>query len=329
MGYLACIYIQPINEVHIMKQNKLAIAIVIISMMMTMTSVAHAQDRIERIGDKEYQQINDQWFYLTEQADTVRFSPERLIVRLKDSAGEIAQFKQSLQLNDLEIVSGPTSGGYYVLQSPAMNRGFEVKRVLLQNLLIASIEFSIFGERLTVPNDEKWSDQWNLPKVEMPPTWDITKGNPDVVIGIVDSGALLNHPDLQNCLWDDIGYNFLNPGSPPDEVFEHGTPVSGIIGAQTNNTIGVAGIAGCWDATSGTRLMILKDGNAVPTVSLTAEAIEWAADNGASVVNISTGYPDHSSILQSAVNYATNLGVTIVASAGNNGGNGSSNKSIR
>ncbi len=105
--------------------------------------------------------------------------------------------------------------------------------------------------------------------------------------------------------------------------------VSGIAGAETNNNIGVAGVSGCWDSSSGTRLMILKDGDQQPDVFLSSQAIEWAADNGAIVINMSTGYSSNSGVLQSAVNYATNLGVTIVASTGNNGGDTSNDKSIR
>lgn len=252
-----------------MKPNNLAGVIIIISLMMAITSVAHAQDRIERIGDKEYQQINDEWFYLTEQADTVRFSPERLIVRLKESAGEIAQLKQSLQLNDLEIVSGPTSGGYYVLKSPSVNRGIELNRIFSDHQDIKSVMFSEHGEWLSIPNDLFWSNQWNLPKVDMPLSWQITKGNPDIVIAVIDSGTQLDHEDIEDCLWSGIGYNAINPGTSPTDNNGHGTSVAGITGAKTNNAIGIAGVAGCWDSNSGTRLMILKVGDFVPVVEAT------------------------------------------------------------
>ncbi len=171
---------------------------VIFILVFSITHESFAQDRVERVGDQLYQQINDDWFYLTEVADTVRFSPERIIVKLKDNAGEITHFKHNLQLSDLEVAAGPTSGGFYVLHIPTTSRGFEVKRTLKANADVESVEFSIYGKRMSIPNDDKWSDQWNLPQVNMSNTWQITKGNPDVVVGIIDSGAQLNHPELQN-----------------------------------------------------------------------------------------------------------------------------------
>lgn len=217
---------------------------------------------------------------------------------------------------------------------PTDTRGFDVVRSLTGDPYVESVTFSIYGERLSVPNDPRWSDQWNLPKINMANTWDITLGDTSVVIAIIDSGADLDHEDLENSLWHGIGFNFVQPHLEPYESWTHGTPVAGIAGAQSNNGLGVAGVAGFRSSTSGTRLMILKDGNNNSDVNIvwTADAIDWAVDNGASVINISSGFPEgwpDLDYLESAVNYAIGHGVAIVAAAGNSGGNTSGNKSVR
>ena len=136
--------------------------------------------------------------------------------------------------------------------------------------------------------------------------------------------------------WDFAGggNNPLPPYSPdnnPDDTDNHGTWVSGISSAQTNNNEngsfkGISGIAGGWGSEKGVSLMVLRDGGFNPILSLTAQAINYAAQNGIKVINISSGFLPSSpdlSVLASAVNSAVNgHGVVIVASAGNSGSTG-------
>lgn len=101
--------------------------------------------------------------------------------------------------------------------------------------------------------------------------------------------------------WDFAGGNNnpVPPYEPDNDPFDtdgHGTAVAGIPGAQIHNRedgtfIGIAGIAGGWDNNQGVQLMILRDGGGENAIlSFTAQAIKYAADNGAKVINISTGY---------------------------------------
>jgi len=137
---------------------------------------------------------------------------------------------------------------------------------------------------------------------------------------------------------DLIGWDFAGGGNNPQPPFTpdnnpedtdgHGTNVSGVMSAQTNNSEGgsyrgIAGVAGGWGTSRGASLMVLRDGGYIPFESLTAQAIEYAARNGARVINLSTGYSTDYTVVRNAVNLAVNTyGVVIVASAGNNGQSG-------
>ncbi|MBE9912796.1 peptidase S8 [Paenibacillus donghaensis] len=163
-----------------------------------------------------------------------------------------------------------------------------------------------------VPNDLLFSKyQWNLPIIETNQGWDLSRGSNDVIVGIVDTGADLNHPDLQGRLLN--GYNVINPDSDPDDDVGHGTHVSGIIGAIVNNNEGVAGIS--WY----NKMLPVKalDKSGSGTTYAVAEGIIWAADNGAKVINMSLGNYADSQFLHDAVKYAYDKDVVLVAASGN------------
>jgi subtilisin family serine protease len=195
------------------------------------------------------------------------------------------------------------------------------------------------------PNDPGWEQQWGPQKINAPLAWDVTLGSPDVVMAVMDSGIRLDHPDLSSRLW-------VNPGEVPDnrmdddgngkvddlwgwrfyhdwngqtyvpaednhitDDFGHGTHAAGIAGAEINNSVGVAGIAG------GSQLMTVKVLNqyGVGWYSDIAQGIVYAVDNGARIINLSLGGDSPSQMLQDAVNYAYAHGVLAVAAAGNDG----------
>ncbi len=202
------------------------------------------------------------------------------------------------------------------------------------------------------PNDPLFPQQLHHLS-SIPQAWNFTTGSPLVVVGVIDSGILREHPDLQAnlyinpnevidgtdtdgngyiddwCGWDfvdapemaDIALgDYLEPDNDVTDENFHGTHVSGIIGAVGNNATGVAGVA--WNV----RLMPLRAGFRTSQGSGylqdddAASAIIYAADNGCHVVNMSWGDPNYSPIIADACQYAYEKGVILVASAGNDPG---------
>lgn len=141
--------------------------------------------------------------------------------------------------------------------------------------------------------------------------WDWTTGSDAVVIAVIDTGVALNHEDLKNKMF--AGYNFLAPASPPQDDEGHGTLVASVAAAETHNHIGIAGV--CWKA----KIMPLKvlDSSGQGNDLDIATAIQYAADHGAKVINMSLGGPGASFVLQDACRYAYEKGLVLVAATGN------------
>lgn len=164
------------------------------------------------------------------------------------------------------------------------------------------------------PNDPFYSKQWNLRSINMERAWEESKGS-GVTVAVIDTG-ISQVPDLADTKFVP-GYDFVNDKVEANDDNGHGTHVAGTIAQSTNNNYGVAGIA--YEA-SLMPLKVLSAGGG-GTISDIAEAIKFAADNGADVINMSLGGPGESQLLQEAIDYAHQKGVVIVAAAGNSGDN--------
>ncbi|MCP4708696.1 MAG: S8 family serine peptidase, partial [Planctomycetes bacterium] len=169
--------------------------------------------------------------------------------------------------------------------------------------------------------------------IDAPEVWQISHGSPEVTVAVIDSGVDYAHRDLRDNIWinqgeipgnhqdddgngfvDDIyGYDFYNRDGDPQDDFGHGTHCAGIIAAQGNNGLDIAGV--CW----GAKIMSLKFigpyGRGPSTEA--ASAIYYAVFNGADVISCSWGYTMNLPWIESAIEYASSQGVMVVASAGN------------
>jgi len=201
----------------------------------------------------------------------------------------------------------PTIG----VQVAAVSPGQELATAeqLKQNPLVEYAEPDYIIHGLATPSDEYFIEQWNLTRIQADQAWDITTGSTDIIIAIVDTGVDLTHPDLSSKIVS--GWDFVNDDTPQDD-HGHGTQVAGVAAAASNNSIGIAGVS--W----GAKIMPLKALNEDNWgfYSDIAEAITYAADHEAKIINLSVGKHMPSSILEEAVEHAYNKGCLLVAAAG-------------
>ncbi len=176
---------------------------------------------------------------------------------------------------------------------------------------VYSIDFIGGG---TTPNDPRYKEQWNLKAIDVEKAWQKTKGK-GITIAVIDTGVS-KVDDLKNTNFVK-GYDFVNDREDASDDNGHGTHVAGTIAQSTNNNFGVAGIA--YEA----NIMPLKvlGASGGGTISDIAEAIIFAADNGANIINMSLGGGGESKLMQEAIDYAYSKGVVIIAASGNSNRN--------
>jgi thermitase len=162
-----------------------------------------------------------------------------------------------------------------------------------------------------VVNDPFYNQQWPLKQIHFSEIETI--GIPEyapVLVAVLDTGIDCNHEDLSEKVVIEIN---LSDSISSSDLYGHGTFVAGIIGANTNNGIGIAGVA------PECRIMDVKvaDDNGQCWKSTIARGIIWATDHGAKVINISIEMKTGSSELENAVDYAWRKGAIIVAATSN------------
>lgn len=158
---------------------------------------------------------------------------------------------------------------------------------------------------------------WHLDLIQAHLAWDITKGDPNIKIAIVDNAVWVDHPDLADKIvaqYDVIyGTNNANPPSSGNaDLWSHGTHVAGLVGASTNNNLGVASIG-----YNVSLIAVKASSNDPESLSSGFPGIQWAANHGANVINMSWGGPGFSQTNQNLINSIANSGVVLIAAAGN------------
>ena len=147
--------------------------------------------------------------------------------------------------------------------------------------------------------------------LNLPAAWDLTTGAPEIVIAIVDSGVDPTHPELAGAVLP--GYDFVDDDTDASPVDFHGTGVAGTAAARANN--GIGGIGACFRC-SLMPLQVVGQGGIALNIHI-AEAIDYAVDHGAAVVNVSLIGPNSPPDLERAITRARAAGVLVVAAAGN------------
>jgi thermitase len=185
-----------------------------------------------------------------------------------------------------------------------------IREELERDPAVESVDYNYLYTASFIPGDPNFGEQWGLSTTGFENAWSTTLGS-GVSIAIVDSGADVKHEDLKH----NIGHtrDLINDDGTVEDPFKHGTHVTGIAAADTDNGIGVAG--GCPNC----RLFIAKvlDGSGSGTADDVADGIIWGVKNGAKVVNLSFAGKGDSPAVKDAVDYATRRGAIVVAAAGN------------
>ena len=314
--------------------------------------------------------------YAQDAQTTPRFVPGEVIVKMKPSGNAEAMTNS---IFGVEGGSRTTSGGEIIIKvKPSMLQGLAAAEMADETLALVDelnsrpdVEYAqpnYILERKEVPNDTRYSEQWHyfnngsgegesLGGIGLPEAWNVTKGSPDVVVAVLDTGILLNHPDIAGSPNVVPGYDMItdpriandNDGRDPDPTDTgdairagecgngppqdrgnswHGTHVAGTVGVGiTNNNRGIAGVN--WNTKVQSVRVLGKCGGTTADI---IDAIRWAAglevtgvpknQTPARVINMSLGAagvncPTQDQATQSAIRDAVLAGTAVVVAAGN------------
>ena len=246
--------------------------------------------------------------------------PGEVIVQFErdSSAAERADARAGTETSTLEGLGAP---GMKLLGIDGEASVAATIRELESDPAVASADANGIDQLQAVPNDTRFGETWGLHNVgqtvnglagtpdadiDAPEAWDIERGNTNTVIAIMDSGADLTHPDLAPMLWqnpgetpsngvdddgngfvDDFnGYDFFGAGdSDPSDDTGHGTHVAGTAAGTGDNGLGVSGVS---QRASIMVLRVCSIDQGCPQADQ-IQAINYAAENGATVLNGSLG----------------------------------------
>ena len=265
------------------------------------------------------------------------FSSTEIVVELKADYtakifckdSRVKQINDSLNLKSYTVVGNKKLKRTYLLKFKNEVDVKSVIEVYKRTNAFRFVEPNFIGNghgvMQTSPNDSNFFRQWshvnnasftlsaasNDADIDTDLAWDITQGDPNLIVAVLDSGLRMNHPEFAGRLVP--GFDFANNDPDPIDDHGHGTNVAGIILAKGDNSIGYAGVN--WNS----KIMICKILNSQNQgyYSWWADGIYYAVDNGAKVINMSVGGASSSTLLEDAINYAFSNGVSVTVSSGN------------
>lgn len=294
-------------------------------------------------------------------ASGLTHSPREIIVKLQESRANLdldslplmANWIKDYGVNRIEALTDKSNNQFYVIETNTEIPLAEIEAKRNHFSQIEYIQPNYLNVFHNTTNDPFFFQQMH-DLCQIPEAWGYTTGDEDIIIAVVDSGILFEHPDLENVIfinenedpdtntdddnngyiddwhgWDftdaptlhssALGDYTVRDNDASDENY-HGTHVSGIIAAEVNNNQGIAGVM--WK----TRLLPIRagfrttSGGGYLQDDDVSAAIIYATDMGADVINMSWGSSYYSPIIADACQYAYDRGVILVASSGNDPG---------
>lgn len=251
-----------------------------------------------------------------EQQEIVR--PGTVIYQLDANASPSDLKGLNSLLKSQGLVSERTLEGSQITIATFDHHGREkaIANILNRSGYVAFAEADYAVEPTLQPNDPSFGNQWHHNNVNSQQAWDITTGSSSVLVGVCDTGFDVNHPDLGPNLRTDLAYNAHDGTNNIYDANGHGTGSAGTLGAVGNNATGVAGAN--WGVDIIPVRIAISDGNSSAYISTMATCIEYAADNGARVVNLSYGGIQYETI-NAAAQYLRARNGLLFMSAGNSG----------
>ena len=201
-----------------------------------------------------------------------------------------------------------------ILRMHAVAASDTAAAILRTDSRVASIELDKSRAAEALPNDPRVGDQWALAKIGWTDVFGHLTPSGTAVVALLDTGVDAGHADLDDVLVG--GTSIVAGGSATSDPNGHGTAMAGIIAAETDNSIGGAGVG-----FAGVRVMpvTVLDANGLGQDSDIIEGIVWAVGHDADVINMSFSNPGYSPALQAAIDYAWSHDVVVVAATGNDG----------
>jgi len=238
------------------------------------------------------------------QQNAVQAAPDRVLVKVK--AGKDRQAVANKHGGRVIDVLGDTG---WIVVGTSGDVLEKVKR-FKGDADVEAAELDALVSVEAVPNDPGFASQWHLTKIQADLAWDLHQGSPNRTIAIVDTGVDLANPEFAGKIV--AGYDFVNNDGTAQDDQGHGTFVASVATALGNNGVGGAGVD--WHA----KVMPVKVLNASGsgTISAIISGINFAANNGAHVINLSIGGGSFSQAFQDAINAAWSKGAVLVASVG-------------
>lgn len=255
---------------------------------------------------------------------SIRYTQGIVVFTMKSKAEQDALRSLTEELNGEILRSWNPTGTDELditMQIPMSHDPFEVAEELEKYSFVKYAEPNYVSTLET--NDTYYSQQWSLNQasnvdINAPEAWNISTGSSSVIIAVLDtgipmSGSSLTHEDLDNTSHIVLvsGADVYDSDNYPEDNSGHGTAVSGVTGAETNNSLGIAGVGyQC-------KLMPIRVANISTTPELFKTGVYKAVDNGANVINFSHSFASGSSYLTDAIHYAKDNDCLIVVAAGN------------
>lgn len=296
--------------------------------------------------------------FTTISLSAMEFTPNELIIKTTESYSaeranfdlpELDAFLSSKQSSSIKSITKKAENQFFVVK---VQSSFSREEIL--NLDFPGVEYiqpNYLNSFYDLPDDPLYQEQERMLELaRIPAAWNVSLGNSEIVVALVDSGIHFDHPDLQNNIFinegeipddgidnDNNGYiddwrgwdfvdapelydlaegDFLDQDNDATDEISHGTHLAGIIAADTDNGEGVSGI-NWFSSLLPIRAGFNTGGSGYLQDDDAAAAIIYAADMGADVINLSWGDTSYSPIIADACSYAYNKGSILVASSGN------------